>query len=183
MRSLVILGCLLTVACAGSAETLRRDEGPSPEAICAELQAASSAREAEYESCRAQSPAVAWVHAEAFDHVDADVSAALSALRAGETSLGALEAQRLGEGIWDLLDAVRPEVRDEALADRVENSIEALLREGDQEERESILMTLASAVGGLRAHLEPTPPPDACTEAERARASAWVEAEAACRQM
>lgn len=177
----------LALGCAGTSQSTHAEE-PEPEsraAACTRLTQRTEQAQAALDTCRAETPPPPpWSHAAAFDDVDAQVSEQLRLMREEESVLGALEAQRLGERIWELLDEVRPELESEPqLADRVEDAIETLLREHDREARERNLVALASVVGALRAALEPPPPVDACTDAQRAHAAAWGESEAACRDL
>lgn len=79
------------------------------------------------------------------------------------------DAQRAADAVWELLDAVSPELTNHVALDRAENAAEALLRDREGDPARAAVTEAASAITDLRAILAPAPAEDPCaTEATRA---------------
>jgi hypothetical protein len=170
---------VLLVGCAGAAP---RAETPPPAPTCDELRGGADRASRALDACRAASPAAAWAHGEAFDWLDERVGARLSAEREGAPiALTAAEAQEIAERVWALLDEVEDEVPEgeRALRDRTEDAAEALLREHQEAEQRRALAGLGTALGALRAAIEPAPA-GGCDREERDSAAAWMSVQASC---
>lgn len=183
-----IVPMVLSLVVAGCGPAANVD--PAPSETSGDEQASEScealrAREAEarsaVEACRVATPSAEWPARATFDWLEQQIGARLDAVRRGEAvSASVLEMQQIAERVWALLDEVPEEQRDPALLARVEDGAEALMRERDAEGRQQALAQLAGALGALRERLEPAPPADACEEATREAAIAWMSAQAAC---
>lgn len=183
----LVVATLKIAGCAASAPPLTHPSAGAsarpPLVVCDVLNGEANEKVELLTRCRERLPV--WQHQVEFDRLDASVGQRLATVRTGlEPQTHPHEAQAIAEQIWSLLDALAAERAaglDANIVQRVEDATENLIRQTTGEERTQALAPLASALGALRAAIEPAPDAtDACSDEEQNAITARLRADAAC---
>ncbi|MBN8616460.1 MAG: hypothetical protein J0L92_38100 [Deltaproteobacteria bacterium] len=89
------------------------------------------------------------------------------------------DAQRAADAVWELLDAVSPEMTSHVALDRAENAAEALLRDREGDAARAAVTEAELSLTELRAILAPEPADDPCA-ADAARVEETTAAASSC---
>ncbi len=171
-RYALVLASLLAASGCGGAT--RGDTQTTPtDDPCVEPLRAQSEASAALASCREGVPA--WPH-------EAVYTSALGSVRNLAAISGPVppaDAQRAADAVWELLDAVSPELTNHVALDRAENAAEALLRDREGDAARAAVTEAESALTDLRAILAPAPAVDPCAS-EAARVDETTATASSC---
>jgi hypothetical protein len=162
---------VLSAGCGGAAQGDTRTT-PVDDPCVAQVRARDEASAA-LATCREGVPA--WRH-------EAPYTTALEAVRSLATIRGPVppaDAQRAADAVWELLDAVSPEMTSHVALDRAENAAESLLRDREGDAARAAVTEADAALTDLRAILAPEPTVDPCAD-EAARAEETAAAASTC---
>jgi hypothetical protein len=141
---------VLVLSACGSAPRPAPSPPPPGDPCIEDRQSAAAASEA-LEVCLSHASPPTWSAREKFDRIEAELNVLLLRGQSGEPS-SFLESQALAEKIWDMLDELE---HAPAGRERLEYAAEAILHQGDADERQRALTGLAVALGAVRGELEP----------------------------
>jgi hypothetical protein len=140
---------------------------------CVERVRARDEASAALSRCREAVPA--WRHEAAYG----TALGAVQSLAAIRGPVSPADAQRAADAVWELLDAVSPELTNHVALDRAENAAEALLRDREGDAARAAVTEAESSLTELRAVLAPEPAEDPCA-AEQARVEETTAAASSC---
>lgn len=158
---LVLTGCGGAAATAPTTPDTREDP-------CVALGQRRDAADEALAACRADVPA--WRHQAVFDEATRSVQAV--AVAAGRGPVPPEDAQHAADAVWELLDAVSPELTNHLSLDRAENAAEALLRDRQGDAARAAITEASAALEEIRATLVPAEDPCASQESSAADANA-----------
>ncbi|MBX7190804.1 MAG: hypothetical protein K1X94_02035 [Sandaracinaceae bacterium] len=171
--AVVLVGSWIAGCGAGAASS--RETTPVATDPCPRLRSERDDAVTALTRCREAS--TVWAHQAVFDRALAEVR------HVGELGAqGAVppsDAQRAADAMWELLDAVSPELTNHLALDRAENAAEAILRDREGDPARAARLEAEGALEEIHQVLAPAPAEDPCA-GERDRARETADAAAQC---